>query len=319
MALADEKTVVFPHRRWLLIKQEYQTALSATVRSRAAWFFCALLFIAMVVLVLKGRIDIITGAARWLVIIPVLALLTIPLTIRVNRLPPIETNSSRKQLWWQTSILLIIVFLAAYRNVVLFASNAPKIPGLYSLAYTSIYFLGVSNRPPGNLVSVPLLYVIIPLLLFFLMALRWSEIGFGRGYNSWRVALLWSIPPALFFALLILQGAVASLSQFLQHLLRAILQNGFSEEFLFRGALMTRLSFLLRPDWALVLSSVIYGLFFTGVQVGTVGGDWIVAAASTVLIQAVYGLGMGLIFQRTRNLLASSIFHVVLDMYNAFT
>jgi membrane protease YdiL (CAAX protease family) len=319
MSLADETTVVFPHRRWLLIKQEYHSALLATVRSRAAWFFGALLLLALALLVLKGRMDIIIGAAQELVLIPALALLTIPLTIRVNRLPPLKTNSSRTQLWWQTGILLLIVLLAAYRNLVLFAPNAPKIPGLYTLAYTSIYFLGVSNRPPGNLVSVPLLYIIIPLLLFFVMALRWSEIGFGRGYHSWRVALLWCVFPVLLFVKLIMNGAVASVTQFLQHLLRAVLQNGFSEEFLFRGALLTRLSFLLRPDWALVLSAVLYGLFSTGVQAGAVGGDWVVAMASTILIQAVIGLGTGFLLQRTRNLLAPTLFQVAWDMYTAFT
>lgn len=56
-----------------------------------------------------------------------------------------------------------------------------------------------------------------------------------------------------------------------------------------------------------------------GVQADSVGGDWVTAAASAIIIQAVAGLGMVLIYQRTRNLLASSIFHVALNMYNAFT
>jgi membrane protease YdiL (CAAX protease family) len=319
MSLADEKTVIFPHRRWLLIRQEYHATLSSVMKSSAAWFLCALLFVAAVVLVLKGRTDVIRGALPWLVGVPVLALLTIPLTVRVNRLPPIMTRNSRKQLWWQTIIVLAIIVLATYRDIVLSVPHAPQIPVLYPLSYTSIYFLGISNRPPGNLVSVPILYILIPLLLLFLSGARWSEFGLGRGYNVWRVALLWSIFPVLGFLNLMRQGAVASLAQFLQHLLRAFLQNGFSEEFLFRGVLLTRLSYLIRGDWALVLSTLIYGLFFIGVQTNTVGGDWVVGAASTILIQAITGLGAAIIYRRTRNLIAPTIFQVTLDMYNAFT
>src|SRR5690242_4515757 len=59
MSLPDEKTVVFPHRRWLLIRQEYTITLSAAAKSSAVWFFCALVLVAILVLVLKDRIDII--------------------------------------------------------------------------------------------------------------------------------------------------------------------------------------------------------------------------------------------------------------------
>ena len=76
---------------------------------------------------------------------------------------------------------------------------------------------------------------------------------------------------------------------------------------------MTRLSYLLCDDWGLVLSTLIFGLFHIGVQTSAVHGDWLAGAAYTIIDQAVIGLGMAIIFLRTRNLLASSIFHVLLD------
>ena len=63
----------------------------------------------------------------------------------------------------------------------------------------------------------------------------------------------------------------------------------------------------------MVLSSLIFGLFHIGAQTSALHGDWLGGAAYAITDQAVLGLGFEIIFLRTRNLLASSIFHVVLD------
>jgi membrane protease YdiL (CAAX protease family) len=92
------------------------------------------------------------------------------------------------------------------------------------------------------------------------------------------------------------------------------MQNGFFEEFLFRGALQTRLRKLTTPAWALVLQALIFGLWHLGAGYSATGGsDLLTAAASTIVAQASLGLAFGIIFERTRNLFASSAFHIVIN------
>jgi hypothetical protein len=329
MPLAEERTVVFRHRRWLLLREEFHFTLSTVVGSGAAWFFYALMLVSLLILILKGRLDVIGSALPFFLGVPVLVLLTIPLTIRVNRMPRIRTQCTRGQLWLQTCILLLIILFATYRNIVYYFPGDLPIPYLYAFARWTIYFLGspqiapahlvAGPHPPEHMITIPIMFFLIPLILLLLTGASWHEIGFGPGYNSWRVTLLWSILPILGCIAVALIGTVASVLQFLQHIMRAVLQSGFFYEFPFRGALMTRLCYLLRDDWGVVLSMLIYALFSLGYQTNEVYGDWIVGAASTILIQAMVGLGLAIIFKRTRNLTTSSIIDALFELFIAFT
>jgi membrane protease YdiL (CAAX protease family) len=310
--MMEEKTEISPPGRWQQIKQQYRRTLSATIRSRAAWFFIAVLLAALAILALKGRFDAILNSLPFILFTFVFALLTIPLTVGVDQLLPIKTRCSRRQLWWQVVILLVVILLAGYRGIVSNMFNAPRIPLLYPLARWSINFLGGGPEPPGNWIAVPVLYFIIPVALLLLTGASWSELGLGRGYRSWRAALLWSILPLIAIVVFLIIGVISLVNTGI-NFLGNIFQNGFFEEFLFRGALMTRLRYLIRGDWGLVLSSLLFGLWHIGAQTGALHGDWLAGAASTIPQQAVLGLGMAIVFLRTRNLLASSIFHVLVD------
>jgi len=93
-----------------------------------------------------------------------------------------------------------------------------------------------------------------------------------------------------------------------------LLQNGFGEEFLYRGALQTRLRALLSPSWAIVIQALLFGIWHFGANVGSKGITGTTAViAFSVLVQATAGLVFGIIFQRTRNLLACSVIHVVVN------
>ena len=93
-----------------------------------------------------------------------------------------------------------------------------------------------------------------------------------------------------------------------------LLQNGFGEEFLFRGALQTRLRALLSPSWAIVIQALLFGIWHFGANFGHNGINSINAViAFSVVLQGTAGLAFGIIFQRTRNLLACTVFHVVLN------
>lgn len=308
----EEKAEILPSGHWQSTGQQYRVALSAVLRSSATWFFCVILLAALAILSLKGRFDAILSSLPLLVFTAVFALLTIPLTGGVTCLTPVETRCSRRKLWWQVALLLAVILFAAYRGIVFNIPGALQIPLLYPFARWSFSFLGTQPALFGNWIAVPLLYFLIPLPLLFSLDARWGELGLGRGYRSWRVALLWSILPLLAIVVFLVIGTT-SLVRLLLTFAGNIFQNGFFEEFLFRGALMTRLSYLIRDDWGIVLSTLIFGLFHIGVQTSTLHGDWLAGAAYTIIDQAILGLGMAIIFLRTRNLLAPSIFHVILN------
>ncbi len=92
-----------------------------------------------------------------------------------------------------------------------------------------------------------------------------------------------------------------------------LLINGFGEEFLFRGALQTRLRALLNPSWAIVIQALLFGIwhFAANFKYVCINGNTAVIAFSVVGKATVFGLVFGIIFQRTRNLLACSVIHVV--------
>jgi hypothetical protein len=92
------------------------------------------------------------------------------------------------------------------------------------------------GRRPGNVVANPLQYFVIPFLLLLLLGARPRELGFRKGNKAGRVSLLWLALPLVVWVGLLVTGNLAP-----QALVRRIIsntfQNGFFEEFLFRGAL----------------------------------------------------------------------------------
>lgn len=91
------------------------------------------------------------------------------------------------------------------------------------------------------------------------------------------------------------------------------LQNGFFEEFLIRGVLQTRLRLLIAPDVALASQALLFGVWHLGLGFTVTGGDPVAAVAYTVVHQAVLGVALGVLFARTRDLVAPSAVHVLLN------
>ena len=96
-----------------------------------------------------------------------------------------------------------------------------------------------------------------------------------------------------------------------------LLQNGFSEEFLFRGAFQTRLRAFMTSDWALVIQALVFGLWHIGFDTQTMGGDVLAGLALGIASHSVMGLALGILFQRTRNLIAPSLVHVANNMFSS--
>jgi membrane protease YdiL (CAAX protease family) len=90
------------------------------------------------------------------------------------------------------------------------------------------------------------------------------------------------------------------------------LNSGPFEEFLFRGALMTRLARLLGNGWGIMLSGLAFGLLHMAtIAASQTHGNVLAGAAIGLLQQGIGGVGFAIVVCRTRNLLATSIIHVI--------
>jgi membrane protease YdiL (CAAX protease family) len=236
------------------------------------------------------------------------------LTVAITRAAPdgLAAPSERPRLRLHIGLVLLFVLLTAWRGLS-FHRVLPadaSIP-LWSPLVDAVQRLGDRWFGNGNYLANPVLYAALPFSVLLLAGARPSSLGFGRGHRVGRVLLLWCALPAVFFAHVLLSGqltATGLAGRFLSH----SLNNGFFEEFLFRGALQTRLRRLWGPGWALVLQALVFGAWHLGLGFTDTGHTGVLPAlASTLVHQAVVGLGFGVIFERTRNLLAPSVVHVV--------
>ncbi len=166
--------------------------------------------------------------------------------------------------------------------------------------------------PNANYMVNPILYAVLPGLGVLLLGARWREIGFRKGFRSWRVIALWSGPVVAVWC----YGITASglhIGRIVRALISHTFQNGFMEEFLWRGLVQTRIARLWSREWGLVLASLLFGWWHIDAVAEWSGNNWWMAGALNVVVQAPMGLALGVIFDRTRNLLAPSVIHAVVN------
>lgn len=157
-------------------------------------------------------------------------------------------------------------------------------------------------------------YVIIPGVLVLLLRARFRETGFARfSPGAWKLAVLWLALPTLGWILALATGQ-STIGRMLWQILRNALSNGFSEEFLFRGLLFTRLRELLSAEVALVLQAVIFGLWHFGSDVSSAPNhNLIIAFADMFASQVAVGYGLGWLMLKTGNIVIPSCFHLAID------
>ena len=64
-----------------------------------------------------------------------------------------------------------------------------------------------------------------------------------------------------------------------------------------------------------MLSALTFGVWHVGANARfETGGDLLSAACAGIAGQAPYGIAFGVIFQRSRNLLAGSVLHMLIDL-----
>jgi membrane protease YdiL (CAAX protease family) len=175
----------------------------------------------------------------------------------------------------------------------------------------------LGHTPTIGDLAIPLLYFVLPLVLLVPLGMRWRDMGFGRGYRSWAVVVVFCAPLVLLMGLKLISGE-NSLPILLILLIQNSLRNGFFEEFLFRGPLMNRLNLLCGSAWGVVLSTLLFGLFHVATYTAGFGGDVLAGIAYSLVNPVIFGLCFAVIVLRTRNLLASSVIHALFDTASIF-
>ena len=293
-----------------LILHTYQDMLHHLLHSVAFWVFCAVWALSALTLLVTGYLDPLIFLQTALVLL--FCLVTVALTARAPAREQTEAPpASRRWIWTQLAVLLVFILFTAYRGLLFYHTAGgwlAQLPGVSSLAN----FLNTVPKPFTTMATNPILYFVLPVIALLLLRAGWRELGFRRGYRSWAVMACCGVLP-VGVILLTLVGGQMTLGILALSLVSNSLNNGFFEEFLFRGALLTRMSRLWGSDWGIVLSSLLFGIWHIGTVMSQLPGNPLAALAFTIVVQATLGLGFAIVFVRTRNLLAPSVIHVLVN------
>lgn len=278
-------------------------------RSPATWLFAAAWLGSALILVVSGHgfpfFSLLTGSVYLL-----FSLLTVAITAPAPDAP--AAPAERPRLWLQIGLILLFIVLTAWNGLGFHQIVAPDVSiPLWSPFVDWLQQLGDQWFGNSNYVANPVTYVALPLLVLLLAGARLPALGFASGHRVGHVLLLWCAIPLIYFAYALLSGQIA-LGRLIARFISNFMQNGFFEEFLFRGALQTRLRRLWSPEWALVVQALLFGAWHLGLgYTNTDHTGLLPALASTIVNQAVIGLAFGVLFERTRNLLAPSVVHIL--------
>lgn len=168
---------------------------------------------------------------------------------------------------------------------------------------------------PGNLgaaLTAFVEYAVLPLLLLALLRVPLAKMGLG-GFNrgSAAAAAIWLVLP-LFAIAYVLLYADTSAALVGRRLVYSFFAGGFSEEFLFRGALFGRLRAVMPAQWAALAQALIFGIWRFGSNAIHAHG-LVPALALVVPAQAAFGYAMAMLVRRTGNLAIPTLFHTIVD------
>lgn len=239
--------------------------------------------------------------------------LLIWLTGRItNPLPPEETENPPKKLGLGSHVVVLSI-------VILLTGLSSHVVPIWSDLVAWFYNLGESLLPaewfggPGNSVANPIQFFVIPFILLSLLGTKPVDLGMGKGHKVWQTCLIWLALPMVIWIGLLLAG-VLSAQTLTRRLISNTFQNGFFEEFLFRGALQTYLQSLLPMPSALTIQALLFGFWHLRANIESMDGNVLAGLALCLVSQTVSGLVYGVVFQRTRNLIAPSIAHVAMNV-----
>lgn len=235
------------------------------------------------------------------------------LTARVTRPLPPEPEATRHspgRAWAQLGVVAAIILITGLpaRSVPLWSGMVVRLHGAGEAVLPVEWFGG-----PGNAIANPAQYFVISLILLLALGAKPRELGLDRGHRVWQVSLIWLVGLGLILIWPAAAGALTA-QAFVRRVIGNFFQNGFFEEFLFRGALQTRLSSFLSAPLALIVQALIFGLWHLGANTRSFDGNVAAGLAWCIVSQGVLGLAFGFIFHRTRNLVAPTVAHVMTNV-----
>jgi len=234
------------------------------------------------------------------------------LTIRITSDAPFtRAAAGRGRLVAQVAVVAAVVALTAWNGILFHEVPGAEPLPVWTALVDALGRAGDAVSGNGNYVANPVTYAVLPLLLLVLLGARPRDLGLVRGHRTGRVILLWAAIPVGFLAIAVATGQL-TLSRVLNRLVSNAMQNGPWEEFLLRGALQTRLRALLSPAWAVVIQALVFGAWHVGLGYTTTNGAGLLPAlAISIVHQGVIGLAFGIVFERTRSLIAPSVIHIL--------
>jgi membrane protease YdiL (CAAX protease family) len=157
-----------------------------------------------------------------------------------------------------------------------------------------------------------LVYVGLTALMLLPFRIKPRYLGLSWGIGTLSVGFVWLSAPLILIAIDVIHGAYAW-PFLVANLCRNFFSNGFSEEFLMRGALMSRLANVCPPSWALFFQAAIFGAWHYGANMHGANGNVAIAVASMAAHQMLFGYAMGFVTLRTRSIAVPSLFHMLFD------
>jgi membrane protease YdiL (CAAX protease family) len=223
---------------------------------------------------------------------------------------------ARRRVWVQLGLAAVFIALTAWNNLAFHhvIDGSADIP-LWSPLVQWLRDLGEQwfGAGLGTFLANPVTYVALPLVVLLLAGARLPSLGFAKGHRVGRALLICCALPFAWFAFTLVSGQ-QTIVRLLGTFAANFMQNGFLEEFLFRGVLQTRLRLLAGPGWALVLQALVFGVWHLGLGYTNTGHAGLLPAiAITIVHQSLVGLALGILFERTRNLLVPSVAHIALN------
>lgn len=217
------------------------------------------------------------------------------------------------------AIVFLATFLAGLHKVLPWVPSWFEIP-LYSVAVNSVLNLFLTQFPYAYALGIVnvLVYCLPVIAILVALGVPLSSLGFRRFFpGSGAAAAIWLVVPIVLFIVGLCIGR-ASLGSVVSYVAWNFLQDGFSEEFLWRGAIFGRLRVIMRPAYALFLQSSLFALWHLRPDIKGYHGDLLAAVCDMIASQMLFGLGVGYLTLRTGNIVIGSMFHTLFDALGVF-
>ncbi len=286
--------------------------------SPAAWCFATIWAVAAIYLITIGRSSTVLLCLCAFAVLMVLCVITTAITITEHK-PKVKLSRTRQTLLlFQIGAIAFFICITLYTSLMFHGVIERHLIPIWSPIIRAFEHLGeqlFSNDivvNPALSMANPAKYFLLPLPFLLLLGAHFSELGFRRGHRTWSILALWCFIPIGSWISQLSFGYL-SLSVLTRRWLSHLLMNGFGEEFLFRGALQTRLKALLNSSWAIVIQALLFGIWHFGANYKSMSINGATAVTAFCAVRTVFGLAYGIIFHRTRNLLACSVIHVVFN------